>query len=250
MLRRIFIKNKITDRELFHLDEESLNHAVNVLRLKNSDNFIAIDGSGNEYVCEITDRIKGNARILKLNNSYSGDFIPIINLYLSLIKQPRFEVALEKCTELGVSSITPIKTQNNLPMEMTENRIRRFNTILEQASRQCTRLNIPSLHPTLSFKEAIEQSKNGVVIIAHRDGNKQSLKPSTLTISDNEENFREHVYNIFIGPEGGFSAEELKTAQENNAKTINLGRNILRTETAAIAACSIIWNELFYPIHY
>ena len=239
MLRRIFIKGEITDDSLIYLDKKSINHAINVLRLKNNGKFIAVDGNGNEYISEIADYTKGIARIISINKSESNR-VTAVNLYLAVIKQQRFEIALEKCTELGVNSVTPVKCKNSLPLDITENRVKRFNTILEQASRQCGRLHIPLLHTASTFEKVITVGNSEETLIAHSTSENDNITvPNITTISAHTS------YNIFIGPEGGFTAEEINIAIENNAKIINLGQNILRTETAAIAVCSFIMTGPF-----
>jgi len=230
-MRKIFISKENISANFIKFDKESANHAFNVLRLKEGSKFKAVDGAGNEFEAVITN--ENCAKIISVKKSAEIENVPAINLYLAKIKQPRFETALEKCTEIGVSSITPVTTKRCLPYEINENRIKRFNTIIEQATRQCERFFVPELRTETSLEKALEKI-NGLTIVP--DTSSKGLDFSKIS----HKIISQKDINIFIGPEGGFTADEISLAKGAGAEILNLGSNILRTETAAIVTCSLI----------
>jgi 16S rRNA (uracil1498-N3)-methyltransferase len=153
---------------------------------------------------------KGSESIATLQN---------IHLYMSLIKKDLFELVVEKVTELGVKSITPILTDRtqgkNLNME-------RLNKIAIEASEQCGRGNIPIIKPVTDLENALS-SIEGEIIVCDKSGSVLSDQPINLS-----------TINLLIGPEGGWTDEERKLFSSKGAKFISLGDTILRAETAGI----------------
>ncbi len=235
LLRRIFVSPENISQDRITFDRKSANHALNSLKLKNGDKFIAVNGNGGEYLAIVTDSSKGTAAILSVSNENQDNEPVKLHLYMSLIKQTRFETAIEKCTEIGINTITPIYTERSTPSEVTDNKYKRFSSIIEQSIRQSQRLSVPFLSKSKSFAQAIkEASINGVIIIP--------------TLSENGypwKELREHLkpagsLNIFIGPEGGFTESEIEFSVKNGGKILYLGKKVLRSETAAITVCSLV----------
>lgn len=233
-MRRIFIPHENINGNIIETDQEAQKHIVKVLRMKEKDKFIAEDGSGIEYIAEIISFDKKSVkakiieRIEKIDNGIN------IDLFMSLIKPARFEIMLEKVAEIGVKKIIPIISRNCGEYQINENKINRFNSILNQASRQCAGSFIPILEDTKNFEEAIKQAKlNGSIIFPDPTGH---LSWSEIK---NFINTKDKI-NIFIGPEGGFTKEEVEFAKEQNAYILNLGERILRAETAAISVASMV----------
>ena len=233
-MRRIFIPHENINGDIIETDQEAQKHIVKVLRMQEKDKFIAEDGSGIEYIAEILsfDKKSVKAKILerikKIDNGIN------IELFMSLIKPARFEIMLEKVAEIGVKKIIPIISKNCGEYQINENKINRWTSILNQASRQCAGSFIPILEKTITFQDAIKRAKlNGSIIFPDPNG-QQSWSEIKKIISP------KNTINIFIGPEGGFSKEEVEFAKEQNAYILNLGERILRAETAAISVSSMV----------
>ena len=138
----------------------------------------------------------------------------------------RYEWFLEKATEIGITSITPIFCDHS---ERKNVKLDRFEKILQSAMKQSLHLYLPTLNQPMSFKDYINQDFSGDLFIAHcEETDKKSLKNE---IKPNTE------ITILIGPEGDFSVNEIETAIKNKFIPVTLGNTRLRTETAAIVAC-------------
>jgi 16S rRNA (uracil1498-N3)-methyltransferase len=141
----------------------------------------------------------------------------------------RFEWFLEKATEIGVNEITPIIC------ERSERKIikpERMEKVIQSAMKQSLQAYLPKLNKAVTFKEFIDQPREGLLFIAHCDDDeKMELKRRVAPDKD---------ITILIGPEGDFSRQEIITAYENGFLPVSLGENRLRTETAAIVACTTV----------
>ena len=138
----------------------------------------------------------------------------------------RYEWFIEKATEIGIDSITPIICDHS---ERRDIKHERFEKILQTAMKQSLQCYLPELNSAISFKEFINQDFNGQLFIAHcEDTEKKSLKQQLQPKKD---------ITILIGPEGDFSVKEIEMAIQDKFIPVTLGETRLRTETAAIVAC-------------
>lgn len=234
-----------TTKDKINLEKNSLiienfeyNHLVKVLRKKNGDKITITDGEYNIYHCEIAS-INGrqiNCDILEKESNLNESKIGV-SLYLSILRNPaRFEFAVEKAVELGVKSIHPVITDHTVSKSALSNsKLERLNKIMIGAMGQSQRCFLPKLYQSISFLEMIE-SENGkmnkVVMYECSD--------DTTKFSYNK-NSSETV--LLIGPEGGFSINELTLLVESNWQIKSLGRRKLRAETAAIVSLYELLRE-------
>jgi len=141
----------------------------------------------------------------------------------------RYEWFLEKATEIGIDSITPIICDRN---ERRHIKSERLEKILQTAMKQSLNCYLPKLNAAISFKEFIKQDLRGQGFIAHcADSDKKPLKQHLCPQKD---------ITILIGPEGDFSVKEIQMAVQNSFIPVTLGERRLRTETAAIVACHAV----------
>ncbi|WP_029513020.1 16S rRNA (uracil(1498)-N(3))-methyltransferase [Mycoplasmopsis iners] len=222
-MNRFFVKNKI-DENTFELDENILKH-IKVARLKN-ENFYC-NYQGKFYVCKLENN---NATILEevnINHEYKNEVV----LAAPIIKIPRFEWMLEKAVELGVTKIIPTITQytdGSLVKYDLPKKYQRHCEIVKNAAEQSFRNIIPQLTDPQKIADVLNEYQSKNIYIAHE----KASENRTTVLKTNS--------IIFIGPEGGFSDEEIALAEQFGAKTISLGKTILRAETAAICALSKI----------
>ncbi|MFA6098000.1 MAG: RsmE family RNA methyltransferase [Patescibacteria group bacterium] len=157
-----------------------------------------------------------------------------LTLYQSLLKKDKFEWILQKAVELGVQTVVPVVSDNSIVREISANKQGRYQKIIQEATEQCGGLNLCHLEKTVDFSQAVSQAaKNpGQKIIAWEGEGKNKL----AGIIDPQIS----EYHLFIGPEGGFSPQEIDLAKTNNIQIVSLGKRILRAETAAIAALAVI----------
>ena len=234
---QLFYNQDLTqnDTEIRFTKEES-RHVVKVLRKSIGDVLHITNGVGWLFTAEITLAEIKNC-VAKITSS---TLQPERSYKLHLAVAPtkmndRYEWFLEKATEIGIDTITPIICDNS---ERKIIKADRYEKILQSAMKQSLHCYLPKLNETILYKEFIAQDFSGQKFIAHCEESdkkslKQSLKPSQDII-------------ILIGPEGDFNTKEIELALQHNFNPVTLGETRLRTETAAIVACHSVAfiNEL------
>jgi 16S rRNA (uracil1498-N3)-methyltransferase len=236
-MSRFFIDQKIEDpNNIIISDKEIINKLVKVLRKRVGDCFILFDNQGDEYEVEIREW-NPKQIVCKFRNKLDNDreLDTDINLYVALLKADKFEWLLQKVTEIGVKKIIPNFTENCVVKELNNNKYQRYKKIINEATLQCGGKVQPVLNQVETFAKSLEYlNPNDLNIIAHEKEEKR-LKE---ILADKKSS----AINIFIGPEGGFSEEEINLAQRHSIIPISLGKRILRAETASMVACAIIAN--------
>jgi 16S rRNA (uracil1498-N3)-methyltransferase len=162
-----------------------------------------------------------------------------INLLLAVFKFDRMEWAIEKAVELGVAQITPLlarRTEKHLALAAGK-RVERWSRIAREASQQSRRDSLPAVNAPVGLKAAIQQSADTRVILAEGGLDEGGDPPALRELLDSLGNFS--TFNLAVGPEGGWTADELDMFVEAGWQTASLGKNILRVETAAIAALAL-----------
>jgi len=234
----IFFKDEITNNIII-LNEEESRHCVKVLRIKTGEQVTVTNGKGEEVNCIL---INNNPKQCELEvvNKYTHSTGR--NYYLHLAVAPaksneRIEWLIEKAVETGVDEISFIETKNT---ERTKINIDRLNKIAISAIKQSKQWWLPKINGVVNYSEFINNNNTtAFTLIAHVGSNSLS-------------NFKQiaGVKNIIIlvGPEGDFTEPEIHMAHNKGFKSLWLGKNILRTETAALYACMgvkiIFDNEL------
>lgn len=225
---QLFYNPNITESTKdFSFNKEESRHIVKVLRKNTSDTLHITNGEGWLFTAEviIPDIKKCTVNIVSKTLQPKGDY----NLHLAVAPtkmNDRYEWFLEKATEIGIESITPIICDHSERKIIKKDR---FEKILQSAMKQSLNCYLPKLNDAIAFKSFIKQDFTGNLFIAHceetaRKSLKKELKPK-MDIT------------ILIGPEGDFSVKEIETALQNSFIPVTLGETRLRTETAAIVAC-------------
>jgi len=155
-----------------------------------------------------------------------------VTLIQALIRKEKFELVLQKATELGVHRIVPLIMERNVvKWEQDSNKLERYKTILKEAAEQCHRLDIPQLMTPITLKE-LENFKGDLNFVAYEDEDPSRLLKHALTPSKS--------VSIIIGPEGGISLNEIKKLESLDFIRVSLGPRIYRAETAALVAINTI----------
>ena len=217
-----------TDQFIFPTDESR--HISKVLRKNSGDILQITNGKGILFKAEILvpDHKKCKAKII------SQTQVPPKPYKLHMAVAPtklndRFEWFLEKATEIGVHQITPIICEHS---ERKVIKMDRMEKVIQAAMKQSLQAYLPQLNPAISFKEFITQPKSGELYIAHCEEDKKKELSHCAAAKKNT--------TILIGPEGDFSTAEIQLALDNKFRAVALGNTRLRTETAAIVACTTI----------
>jgi 16S rRNA (uracil1498-N3)-methyltransferase len=220
--------------DFYTLSEEESKHAVRVLRLKTGDRIQLIDGKGGFYTAEIIEDHQKRCSV-KIISAEKNSGKRSWNLHLAVAptkNNDRMEWFIEKATETGIDEITPIECDNS---ERTVIKTERLNKVAISAIKQSMKAYLPLINDLTDFKKFIEKtaSFDGQKFIAHCHS--RDVLPHIKNLYTPQQNAL-----ILIGPEGDFSAAEVKTAVDNGFKEISLGQSRLRTETAALYACTVI----------
>lgn len=217
------------------LDEEQSAHAVRVLRYTAGETIYIADGRGTMYEACVTNphpkHCEAEVRKIELQPVHHRGNVHIAVAPTKNVE--RMEWLAEKCTEIGVDTITPLLCHYS---ERKVIRTDRLQKIILSASKQSLSAYLPKLQELMPVKECIENATEEFRYIAHSSPwmDKRDLRQELKCISDNK-----FSTIILIGPEGGFSDDEVRLAIEHGFVPVSLGEARLRTETAAIVACTM-----------
>lgn len=228
------------------IDGEDVKHITKVLRLNKGDLVEVCDGEQYEYIAEIQYLTKSQVKLIIQEQQRIDTEPPIdVVLYQSLPKASKMELIIQKTTEMGIKEIIPVITDRTIVQlkdhKDVEKKIERWQKIAIEAAKQSKRGRIPLIHKPKVLDDALEDSqKHHLNIIAYEKEKSNGIKDIITSIE------RDHVKSIgiWVGPEGGFSEEEIDKAIEKKLRTITLGPRILRTETAGFTVLSILMYEL------
>lgn len=218
----------LSDNEI-HFPKDESKHIVKVLRKNTGDRLHITNGKGYIFEAEITQASPSNCKA-KINTTTSQNALPYtLHMAVAPTKlNDRYEWFLEKATEIGISTITPIICDHS---ERKVIKAERYERIVQSAMKQSLNAYKPTLQEAINFTDFLDQVKDdpSTKCIAHcEETHKQSLK---AILHNKPKNIV-----ILIGPEGDFSQEEISKAKEAGFIPVTLGDTRLRTETAAIAA--------------
>ncbi len=216
-----------------------------VLRMKPGDLIVVLDDTGWQYEIELVEATRRKVTGRIVNKSLADGEPEIkITLYQSLLKKDRFEWVLQKCTEVGVTEFVPVISSRTIPHKSKSSKLERWQKIITEAAEQSHRGRLPRLHQPLTFKQALEHSRQADVRLIPWEQEKVHDLHSTLKSLPNRHpaNHPQSIA-IFIGPEGGFEKDEIMYAHSRGIVPVTLGARILRAETAAVVAVAIVLYE-------
>jgi len=214
----------------FALEPEESRHIVKVLRKQAGDRLAITNGKGYLFTTEILEANPKRCTVRVLESRKTPP--PHFELHLAVAppkRVERFQWFLEKATEIGVTRITPLicerSERQTLPVE-------RLQRVVQEAMKQSLQTFLPVLEPPVRFAEYLERELPALRFIAHcEEGEKMDLKRRVAADKDTV---------VLIGPEGDFSHAEIQAAYQQGYVPVSLGKNRLRTETAALVACVTI----------
>ncbi len=224
-MHRFIVTSDLSANQIV-INDHALQHQLErVLHIAVGENVVLVDGAGTEAVARVLEY--GKQKII---------FAPVsatktqkargrsTTLYLAIIKHDNFELAVEKAVEAGIDSIVPIVTGRTIKKAINNERVLR---IIKEATEQSGRAFLAHLGDPIHFKQAIKEAA-GTKLLCDTSG--QAVPTLTGT----------KAASIFIGPEGGFTREEVAYAKESACAIVSLGPTVLRAETAAIVGSYLI----------
>lgn len=233
-LHRFFGDFDLTSPTIIISDTTFINQIKNVLRLKEGSSIILCDNKNNETIAHVV-KITSQSiecettKVIKNSNEPTRH----ITLYCSLLKRENFELALQKATEIGIKEIVPLLCDRTVKLNLKKERLEK---IAREAAEQSGRGIIPQIHEVQNFSDAIKSAESNAINIIF-----EPLSPSYKAV-DIDDSSR---VGIFIGPEGGWSENELSliyslTKSQKKYIIASLGKLTLRAETASIVASFLL----------
>ena len=246
-MHRFFIPPENIGEHEVIFPENIVRQMRNVLRIQTGELVIVLDNLGCQYKVTMDELSVKQVRG-KILEKYPAMSEPKtrLHLYFSLTQREKVEWILQKCTELGAVVFTPFVCARSLAQEkgMDASKARRWEKIIQEAAEQCGRGRIPTLDDVVTLAQALKVIvvKTELALVAW-EGERQvnlkdvikSLKPRIRT---------RKALSVFIGPEGGFTDNEMDAFRKAGVQSFSLGERILKMETAAMAVCGLILYEL------
>ena len=202
------------------LPEGEARHVLKVLRGRDGDPLEVVDADGRLFLAELG--AGDEARVLEVLEGYEEVGL---SLYQAVPKGGRMDLVVEKATEVGATRIVPLLTERGLVMP-GDAKVGRWRRVAEAAARQSLRMVVPEVTQPVSFSEAVREA-GGEGVLLH---NEPDLAPLEALVSA--------PASLFVGPEGGWSEEELQAAEEAGLALAQLGPYRLRSETAGVVAAA------------
>jgi len=235
---RFYVPNPYIQNELLKIEGDEVKHIRKVLRLKAGDKIIVFDGSGKEYEGTILEE-KPSFVLVKVQNIFFAqkDSLLEITLAQSLLKGEKMDFLIQKATELGVKEVIPFFSSRSVPLLERSRRLerhRRWERIAVEASKQCGRGVVPKIEFPKDYSEMLQIPSPDALrlILWEREG---------IKLKEALERSKEKAKIFFVvGPEGGFSREEVDEAEKSGFVPVVLGRRVLRAETASLCLLSIL----------
>lgn len=240
---RIYSPRAIGSQDVIYLGKNDIRYVRDVLRMNIGRRVILFDGSGWEYEAVIKKIMAADVVVEVIGQSKITEREIRATLIQALPKANKMDFIVQKSTELGADEIIPFRSERtilNLSEEKSAARIERWRQIAVEASRQSGRADIPAIKSVLSFDEVIALPLDKAIkLIFWEEENQTSLK----RLFKNEQLQEAKDFAFIVGPEGGFSKQEVDKAQKAGFISVSLGRQVLKVETAAVTILSIIQYE-------
>ena len=240
---QFFVEDEQVQQNKICITGSDVNHIGHVLRMKAGEEIRISAASGRSYFCHITEITQEEvwAEIDRTDET-GTEFAHRVYLFQGLPKSDKMEWIIQKAVELGVYTVIPVAMKNcvvKLDEKKAQNKCKRWQAIAESAAKQSKRTVIPQIQQPLSWKQALAMAeKLDVTLVPYE--NERGMQATRECIRNIKEGAS---IGIMIGPEGGFSPEEIEDIQPPMHR-ISLGRRILRTETAGLATLAMLIYEL------
>lgn len=227
-MTRLFTNEDLRNDTVVITNSLDVNYLSNVMRKKSGDTFLAFNQRDGEYLVEITSVNNKKITLTAIEKIRDYKEEPELNLIFAPIKNSRIDFLLEKATELGVSKLIPIRTKHTVVDKINLNK---WHIYVKEAAEQCGRISVPEIMPLQDLEKFLSSwPEEKIILLCNEREVKSSLAKSFGAEAA-----------IMIGPEGGFSEQELKSLLSKKfIKSVHLGERILRAETAICYALSVM----------
>jgi 16S rRNA (uracil1498-N3)-methyltransferase len=237
-----FIHSTQVEDETITVTGPLFSHLSKSLRTKPGDSLIFNDERGRRYFTIVLHIAKHliQSKILDVQDP-PAPFTPAITLAQALLKGEKMGWVIQKATELGVQTLAPLMTERVIPRVSplhSHSHQKRWQRIALEAAQQSERWHLPNILPLQGMEEFLRREQKGLTIFLIERQKKPSLSKIPLPLNVQND------IAVIIGPEGGWTQKEVQTAEAQNCSLVTLGQNILRAETASLAALVILQSRL------
>ncbi len=238
---RVFTTEQLDVGSLIDLDKGAARHLTSVLRMASGQELILFNGQGGEFSAELVEakKDKATAKITGFTEADRESQLQL-NLGIGISRGERMDWIVQKATELGISQISPIfsaRCEVKLSGERLDKRIRHWQQIAISACEQSQRNTVPTINRAVSLEHWLTNCDSSLKLVLHHRTDKRLHE---MANTDNS-------IGILVGPEGGLSELEIEQAMARDFQPLAMGPRVLRTETAPLAAISIIqsiWGDM------
>ncbi|MEJ2059372.1 MAG: 16S rRNA (uracil(1498)-N(3))-methyltransferase [Gammaproteobacteria bacterium] len=230
---RVYLPLPLQSGSIVQLDERGHRHLTQVLRKRAGDEVTLFNGDGHDYTARVTESSRRETCVEVLASAPAAAESPLaLTLCPAIAKTDPMAYALQKAVELGVHAIQPLYTERSQPLmqgDRLRKRMQHWEGILISACEQCGRARIPELFEPLALHDWLARTD--------ADCKPAALAPGSTTRLKELQSSPSH---LLVGPEGGFSDQEIETLTRSGCQPVSLGPRILRTETAGVAALAVL----------
>lgn len=243
-MQRFFVPADAIREGMVEFDGGVAHQLRQVLHLAAGDTVVVCDGQGHVWQAELVElgRQRARARLVAEQVSHSEPATHV-TLYQGTLKADKFEWVLQKGTELGVYRFVPLVTQRSIVRDRAAlaAKIPRWQAIVREAAEQAGRASVPAVMAAQDLPEALRTTAEpaDLRLICWENETNRRLRDVVEPMADHA-----NAIDLFIGPEGGFAADEIASARAGGLQVIGLGPRILRAETAGLAAVAALWYAL------
>tara|TARA_B100000941_G_scaffold187042_1_gene134600 strand:- start:600 stop:1340 length:741 start_codon:yes stop_codon:yes gene_type:complete len=239
-MHRFFINTYLIKGKEISLENPTFHQIKNVLRMAEGDYIELFNNTGNYYKAKIIDS-EGNLIKCLIEDQLKASQDGIeINVYQSIIKISKLELIVDKLTEIGISSFTPIITERTQKKDidsLSENKLKRLKKISIEASEQSGKVYIPKINSIKRLRN-LDIGISNILDIVFYENNDNAKKLNYLKSKFSDKK----SISAFIGPVGGFSIEEIEYFKSKESIVINLGNTIFKSDTASIISVALLRN--------
>jgi 16S rRNA (uracil1498-N3)-methyltransferase len=225
-IHRFFVDRAAMAGDRFPLPASIAHQVQRVLRLQDGDEIVLLDGSGEEALC----RLGGGDCVVESRGTAGGEPKHRLTIWQALLRGDHLEAVIRHGTEIGVAGFGLIVTERCVAQEVSSRRLERLRTIAREAAEQSERGIVPPIDPPVLLAEALRSTAPGAVLLFERN-----VRPRLTELPAPPD--------LVIGPEGGFTADEVAVAERAGLSLAGLGPRILRSESVALAAAAVVLSR-------
>lgn len=233
--RRFFIAPEAVEDQRIRLSPKLVRHAVKVLRLEAGDSILLLDGRGNHYLCELEEISGETGSACIIDSWFAAEENLEIQLIQALPKGEKFDLILQKGTELGISRFSPVWSDRSVPkvdQRRSAKKLLRWQRIVAEAARQSRRPVLPFCDQPAALEDSLSSCTRELKLVLWEE--------ESLPLADRLPDKAPASVAVLVGPEGGFSRREIEVAVRSGFLPVSLGPRILRTETAGFAVTAVL----------